>query len=555
MLNEKKRKKKDNIIKRWYKLTQPSKKYFAGQAIFYCIYAVFLIIITVFAAKTINCMYAGDWDGAFMYLMIELATIVIRNVAISIEYRFYTKQYGYVMGNVSRKIYNKFISCKDSAFNNMSKEKVTNIALNNLASLSEFSDAIAGFIAYLLQVVVILVTVFTTNLLAGAIVVGLGIINFFAYYIFNKKLGSIMRQRYEKKDDMFKSYSKVIDGKAVIKEMQGKKQFEDEFLTNVKNFSTAYGKYYDVTSYKNHWLYIFWNVVVYAISAFLLFTVSKGAMEIAIYLIIVPYLKTCTEKLNALYDKMTNVENMRVDVDRVNLILNLSDEELIQYGDLNKEAEGYTLGLINVTENKKEGQKYTLKDVNMKFKCGKINVVKGPQEGGKRVIFDLLRRYNTPDEGKVLLDNLDLYDYSEKTFKNHINYCASHPLFVADTIKKNLLLANNDMVAIEKLCAEVGILNDIQALPKGFDTEITEIKSSAIYFMLGLVRALVTNCKILMIYEIPQDTPSSFRKTIKHIISKFNIDKTIIMFTHSNEYDDVAERVYSVVQGQVEKVK
>ena len=555
MLNNQKKRNNDNILKKWFKLAEPNKKYFTAQIVFYCIYAIFLISLTVFAAQTINCMYEGNWKWSFIFLMIELLTIVCRNTALSTSYRYSIKQYTYITGNVSRKIYNKFISCKDSSFNNLSKEKVTNIALNNFACISGFAENVAYFIGDTLQVVVILITVFMTNVLAGAIVVGLGIVNLIVFYLFNKKLGHIMRQRYEKKDDMFKSYSKVIDGKEVIKELHGEKQYQDEFLHNVNNFSDAFADYCRVTSLKTHWYYIFWNVIIYAISAFLLFTVSTSVMEIAIYLVVVPYIKSCTEKLNTLYDKITSLENMRVDVDRVNLILNLSDEELIKYGDLNKDAEGYNLGLIGVTEHKKEGQRYDLVDVNMNFACGKINVVKGPQEGGKRVIFDLLRRHNTPDEGRVLLDNLDLYDYNEKTFKNHINYCASHPLFVADTIKKNLLLANSDMVAIEKLCAEVGILNDIQSLPDGFDTLITDIKSSAIYFMIGLVRALLTNCKILMIYEIPQDTPSSFRKNIKNIVSKYNVDKTIILFTHSNEYDDVAERIYSVSQGVVEKIK
>ena len=160
-----------------------------------------------------------------------------------------------------------------------------------------------------------------------------------------------------------------------------------------------------------------------------------------------------------------------------------------------------------------------------------------------------------PDKGKILLDNLNLYDYNEKTFKSHINYCSSHPIFVSGTIKENLSLANNDMQAIEKLCAEVGILNDIQGLSKGFDSHIAEVNSSSTYFMLGLVRALLSDCKILMIYELPQDAPDAFRQHIINLLTTHKIDKTVILFTHSDVYDNIGECIYQVVKGNVTKVK
>lgn len=549
------KKHKDNIFKRWWRLTEPNKKFLGGQIFFYCGYAVFLSLITIFAAKTINCMYAGDWTGAFINLGIELATIIIRNVSQHLQYMVYGKQCTWIRNVVTKKIYHKFLSCQNQELNKMTKEKITNIALNNLEEMSEFADVIASFIAYSLQVVFTLIVVFSASLIAGAIVSVLGVVNFLAYYLFNKKLGRIMMERYEKKDDMFCTYSKVIDGKSIIKEYQGSERYEHEIVDNVNKFSEAYERYYNTSSAKTHLYYAFWNVIVYAITAFLLYKVSNGGLDISIYLIIVPYLTTCTDKLNTLFDKTSNLEDMRVDVDRVNLILELSDEELIKYGDINKDPFAYKLAFVNVSEYKKEGQKYTLENINMDFETGKVNVVKGPKENGKRVIFDIIRRCNMPDKGKVVLDNLNLYDYNEKTFKTHINYCASHPVFVNGTIKENLTLVDKDMEHIQKLCAEVGILNDVLSLNKGFDTNIMEVQSNTVLFMLGLVRALLTNCKILMIYEIPQDVPDAFRLKIVDLITKYNIDKTIILFTHTDDYDSIADVIYSVRYGRVRKVK
>ena len=242
--------KSNNIFKRWWILTNPNKLIFAGQIFFYACYTILLSVITIFAARTINCMYAKDWNGAFLNLAIELITIVMRNVLYHVQYIFYTKELSHIRYVVAKKVYNKILSCKSSEFNNVSKEKITNIALNNMGNLSEFPDAIASFIAYSIQVAFTLITVFTSNYLAGIIVTALGVANFFAYYFFNKKLGKLMLERHEKKDDMFKSYSKIIDGKSIINELQGKEKYEGELINNVKGFSKAYSKYQMITSCK-----------------------------------------------------------------------------------------------------------------------------------------------------------------------------------------------------------------------------------------------------------------------------------------------------------------
>ena len=94
------------------------------------------------------------------------------------------------------------LTIKDDELKKVSKEKVINIALNNLGNAAEFADAIAIFVAYIAQVVLILWVVFTSNVLAGIIIMCIGVLNFFAYLLFNKKLGKILlkRNEYNEKD-------------------------------------------------------------------------------------------------------------------------------------------------------------------------------------------------------------------------------------------------------------------------------------------------------------------------------------------------------------------
>lgn len=280
-----------------------------------------------------------------------------------------------------------------------------------------------------------------------------------------------------------------------------------------------------------------------------IFMVSKGAMELVLYIVVVPYLTSCTDKLNTLYTKFDGVENMRVDVDRINMILSLNDKQMIQYGNVNTAAQGYNLGFINVGY---KGEYAELKDINIAFKMHGVNIIKGARNCGKRYIFDMLRRNIVPDSGKILLDNLNLYDYSEKTFKNHINYCSAHPIFINGTVKENLLVTKKDFKFITNLVSELGLEEKIAALPKSYDTNIAEILDGETRFWIGLIRAALSNCRVLMIYEYPEDVTPDFHTTLQKIIATSEPEKrTLIFFTHKNDYDNLANTLYEIKNGKV----
>ncbi len=553
------KRKKENILKSWYKLCQPNKMIWFWQTFFYAAHTIMLALFTIFAAKTINCMYVKDWPHAFMWLGFELASIVLRTIFMHIQHTFWSRQVEQIRHVVARKIYNKIIRSSDSSIKGLTKDRIVNIALNNVGNLSEFPDAVSSFIAYSVLVIIALVNVFTANWLAGVLVLALGVINFFAYYKFNKRLGKILKERNEKKDLILSSYTNVLDGKTVIENLSHNSRYEDELIKSVDNQAKAYTNYYNVNSCKSNLWHAAWNVIVYAIAALMMFFVTKGSLGIETYLIIVPYLTTCTDKLNTLFDKTNSLENMRVDVDRVNLILGLTDKQKKQYGEINKEVDAYNLGLIDVNyENKSELSNNfgLLKNVDISFKMGGINVIKGAKKSGKRLIFNMLRRDIMPDSGIVLLDNLNLYDYNEKTFHNHISYCSQHPHFIRGTIKENLCVMQNDFNKVKQVCEELEFLDDIMALPSGFNTDISVVNSAEDLFMLGLIRAICSGCKILLIYELPEGVSRQFKTKIKKIVkNKVLNTKTIVLFTHDNKYDSIADLTYVVENNRVKVEK
>ncbi len=59
-------------------------------------------------------------------------------------------------------------------------------------------------------------------------------------------------------------------------------------------------------------------------------------------------------------------------------------------------------------------------------------------------------------------------------------------------------------------------------------------------------RALVSECKILMIYELLEYVPQSFHSKIVNFLKNNESDKVIIVLTHSDDSDEIADLEYVV---------
>ncbi len=102
-----------------------------------------------------------------------------------------------------------------------------------MGDASAFPDYVASILQYSVQVAIAIVTIYISNIYAGLIVTALGIVNFFVYNKLNKRLGSILNKRYEKKDLSFKEYSRILSGKSVISELDAKEEYRKKLLSHI----------------------------------------------------------------------------------------------------------------------------------------------------------------------------------------------------------------------------------------------------------------------------------------------------------------------------------
>jgi len=553
--NEKARSIKKSTLKyivEWYKLSRPSLRWWITSFIAYLMYVGFFLLFAVFSAKVIDCLYLEDWTGAYIWLAIELLTIILRNVALEVEYRAYANTWSSVYCNVQRKVYRKMLSFDKKSLKTMPKEQIILTVGDNLANICEYEDNLVLAVGKFIIGLVSFITIMCINVFAGLLILALSIFDYLILNLVNKKIGKAKRKMYNSKEAIYENITKVYNGTKVITEFNQDDVFERDYINKSAKYCKDRKHYYKLYSFKTNGFFAIWKTIVYGIAFILIFLISDNKLDIPMYLVIVSYLSTCTENFNSLFNIAENTENMKIAVDRVNSILNLSEKELKTFGKIKKNKLDSTLDFIHINYDDKKNREFgKLEDVTFSIKKNDLNIIYGDKFCGKRVIFDLLRRKILPDSGKILLDGIELAQFDDKYFKSYIYYVAGSPLFLNSSIWENLSVVTKDKNKIISACEYTGFYDFVLSKKEGFDFIINEKFTGYYAFLLGLTRSLLTDCKILMIYELPKGVTVSEKNKIIKILKKLKEDRTIIIFTFNDSLKDIAGAVNQISKGKL----
>ena len=202
--------------------------------------------------------------------------------------------------------------------------------------------------------------------------------------------------------------------------------------------------------------------------------------------------------------------------------------------------------------SKKFKDVYVLKDINLTFESGKIYGFTGRNGSGKSVLLKIICGFYTPTSGEVLLDN---YNYIlNNDFPKSTRCLIEKPNFLPDlTGYENLKL----LASIENKIGDKEIMDTIEKL--NLKEEINKKYSK--YSLgtkqkLGIAQVLMEDPKLIVLDEplngIENETAKEVRKILNEEKKK---DKIIIVASHIKDIDTLADVVYNIDNGIVEKIK
>lgn len=151
-------------------------------------------------------------------------------------------------------------------------------------------------------------------------------------------------------------------------------------------------------------------------------------------------------------------------------------EDMTQTGTYLIEKPGLpTIEFKNVSFKYPSTDEYVLKNVNIVIPAGQHLSVVGLNGAGKTTFIKLLCRFYDVEEGEILLNGINIIDYSYDAYMRELAVVFQDFKLFALSIRENIELGDSDKISEEefiKVCELSGLAELIDSLPKGVDTQI-----------------------------------------------------------------------------------
>ncbi len=157
-----------------------------------------------------------------------------------------------------------------------------------------------------------------------------------------------------------------------------------------------------------------------------------------------------------------------------------------------------------------------LNGVSINIQPGEIVGLAGPSGSGKSTIAKLLTGLYPLQEGRVLVDGIDITACSRKEIAGLVGYLPQRPYLFTASVRENLRLARPDATDDELLSAasKAGLADFVTGLHAGLDTVIGEdgaTVSGGERTRIGIARALVARARYIVLDE-PSASLDSLRE-------------------------------------------
>lgn len=197
-----------------------------------------------------------------------------------------------------------------------------------------------------------------------------------------------------------------------------------------------------------------------------------------------------------------------------------------------------------------------LNDVSFSLKAGERIGIIGRSGSGKSTLARLLMGFHHPDEGQVLLDNLDLRQLDIADLRNQIGYVAHDLPLLAGSLRDNLTLGARHVSDARML--EVAELTGVSDLarqhPQGFERPVGErgqLLSGGQRQAVLLARALLLEPPILILDEPTSHMDNSSEEQLRQRLANWVPGKTLLLVTHRTSMLSLVDRLLVLDNGKI----
>ena len=202
-----------------------------------------------------------------------------------------------------------------------------------------------------------------------------------------------------------------------------------------------------------------------------------------------------------------------------------------------------------------DGVNQILDDISFSVKKGETIAFVGHTGSGKSSIINVLMRFYEFQSGLVLIDNVDIRNYSHQELRKNMGLVLQEPFLYHGTIKSNIAMYQEISDEEVKAAAEfVDADAFIQELPQGYNSPVSERGSSfstGQRQLLAFARTVASQPKILILDEATANIDSETETLVQNSLEKMRKGRTTIVIAHRLSTIQDANCIYVLDKGRI----
>ncbi|MEO6907707.1 MAG: ABC transporter ATP-binding protein [Abditibacteriaceae bacterium] len=285
------------------------------------------------------------------------------------------------------------------------------------------------------------------------------------------------------------------------------------------------------------------------------YRVLQGDTSVGTIVAFMILIRELYDPINRISDMNTIVNNSLAGIDRVFEVFDIEP-------DVQEKPNARRLASLEgniVFENVTFG--YTadepvLKDINFQVKKGEVVALVGASGAGKSTIVQLVPRFFDPQQGRILIDDVDVRDVKLRSLRSQIGMVAQETLLFSGTLRENLLYGKPSATDQQLSDAVRAAYVDefVHSMPRGYDTMLGERGarlSGGQKQRIAIARAFLTDPRILILDEATSALDSESEELIQEALVELMKGRTNLVIAHRLSTILGADRIAVMEQGRL----
>jgi ATP-binding cassette subfamily B protein len=197
-----------------------------------------------------------------------------------------------------------------------------------------------------------------------------------------------------------------------------------------------------------------------------------------------------------------------------------------------------------------------LKDVSFSIAPGERIGIVGKSGSGKTTIVNLVSRFYDIDEGRILIDGVDIHNVQKTDLRRQIGVVLQEPFLFRGTIYDNLTygLRETTPEAVVAAAKAANCHDFIMRHPLGYDTYVGERGaglSGGERQRISIARALLYDPRVLILDEATSNVDTESEKLIQDALKRITQGRTTIAIAHRLSTLKNSDRIFVVERGRI----